>query len=98
LRIGPDLEHLQMKAAAGNAAARDHLASLPDPESLVIWTAFWELNDFRPRGEGLGRIPLSEISAYADFMGFTAPGLRRRLLGALRMMDAAYLDWIRKNG
>ncbi|WP_456238570.1 phage tail assembly chaperone [Parachitinimonas caeni] len=62
------------------------------PDSLRWWQAFHDLSPSRPAGWGPAPIPVSEILAYAELLGFDAAD-RPFLLQMIRACDAVWLAW-----
>ena len=96
LRIGSGFEYLKAKAEAGNAQARDDLASIVTPQSVFLFEAFLALSNSRSFGmDGPNPICITEIAAYADFIDVRGQSQRHRLLSAVQAMDRAYLEFKR---
>ncbi len=78
------------------------LDSKPEvPEDLLwVWEAWWHLAGSRPSsGFGPLPIPISEILAYCEFLGFRSLDNRAFLLRIVRVLDEEYFTILeaRKN-
>lgn len=98
LRLGDGLDYLIGKAERGSKAAQNEIAKIVTPENLVFWQAFSELHNARIYGMAPEPIAISEIKAISDILGINCGNQRRRLLKAVRAMDAAWLKWTAENG
>lgn len=91
-----DLDFIRHQAAKGNKTAQKDLASIVQPENLLIWEAFWFLNKTRQIDYSSGKrrpISLSEIQSYFELSGIDQPGQRMRILSCLLSVDDAFRAW-----
>lgn len=64
--------------------------------SQTIYEAFYILTGSRHNGLSVGRIPLSEIKAYLDLVGFTRVEDRLQMVRIIDRLDSFYLSQIDK--
>lgn len=62
----------------------------------IFWNAFWELQSDRQSGMGVGPIPYTAISCYANDFGFIGDDFDD-LVFFVRQMDDEFLKFTRDN-
>jgi hypothetical protein len=85
----------EVKAQQGiNSPAKAEAEVVPFPDLLWAWNGFWRLSNSRPVGfNGVLRIPLSEIEAYARLSGFDY-GKSQDFLSFVERMDHRYMEYV----
>ncbi len=68
------------------------MQNLAEPNNMFLWQAFTHLQHSRSVGFAAGRIPISEIKAYADYIEIDCPVQKTRLLTAIQAMDGTAVD------
>lgn len=81
----------------GRPSPEPELKPIDEPHSsnLWVWHGFWRLSNRRPHGlNGVLRIPVTEIEAYCDLMGWDSPSKRRDFLYFVEAMDEAFMEHV----